>query len=137
MPFGASSGQYIVPDGFLTLAGAASVVYLYSTSADFQMHAKHVLIVCSFPLQACNVFRLYNGKAAEAELKALADRGRNLQVWCWTPRYRTSLNPGIHPPRSCLAAITIKQQQAGSSGGTSDINSIILRGWKRVCVVCC
>lgn len=31
-------------------------------------------------LQACNVFRLYNGKAAETELKALADRGHNLQV---------------------------------------------------------
>lgn len=30
--------------------------------------------------QACNVFRLYNGKAAETELKALADRGHNLHV---------------------------------------------------------
>ncbi|CAM9246238.1 unnamed protein product [Ascophyllum nodosum] len=30
-------------------------------------------------LKACNVFRLYNGKAAETELKALADRGHNLQ----------------------------------------------------------
>lgn len=51
-----------------------------STSADFQMNAPTVLTLSSFPLQACNVFRLYNGKAAEAELKALADRGRNLQV---------------------------------------------------------
>ncbi|CAM9128474.1 unnamed protein product [Pylaiella littoralis] len=31
-------------------------------------------------LKACNVFRLYNGKAAETELKALADRGHNLQA---------------------------------------------------------
>ncbi|CAE7632943.1 TTC26 [Symbiodinium microadriaticum] len=30
-------------------------------------------------LKACNHFRLYNGKAAEAELKVLADRGVNLQ----------------------------------------------------------
>lgn len=77
------------------MAGATPVVY--STSADFQMNAKNVFTVWSFPLQACNVFRLYNGKAAEAELKALADRGRNLQVWCFTPRYHTTLNPSIHP----------------------------------------
>ena len=31
-------------------------------------------------LKACNHFRLYNGKAAEAELKVLADRGVNLQA---------------------------------------------------------
>ncbi|CAM9752583.1 unnamed protein product, partial [Discosporangium mesarthrocarpum] len=31
-------------------------------------------------LKACNVFRLYNGKAADTELKALADRGHNLQA---------------------------------------------------------
>mmetsp|Transcript_15217 Transcript_15217/g.20091 ORF Transcript_15217/g.20091 Transcript_15217/m.20091 type:complete len:563 (+) Transcript_15217:223-1911(+) len=30
-------------------------------------------------LKACNHFRLYNGKAAEAELKALSDQGHNLQ----------------------------------------------------------
>ncbi|CAM9146233.1 unnamed protein product [Heterosigma akashiwo] len=30
-------------------------------------------------LKACNHFRLYNGKAAEAELKALTDQGHNLQ----------------------------------------------------------
>lgn len=30
-------------------------------------------------LKACNHFRLYNGKAAEAELKVLADKGVNLQ----------------------------------------------------------
>ena len=30
-------------------------------------------------LKACNHFRLYNGKAAETELKALSDRGVNLQ----------------------------------------------------------
>lgn len=30
-------------------------------------------------LKACNHFRLYNGKAAEAELKVLADQGLNLQ----------------------------------------------------------
>jgi intraflagellar transport protein 56 len=29
-------------------------------------------------LKACNHFKLYNGKAAEMELKALADRGVNL-----------------------------------------------------------
>ncbi|CAN0268995.1 unnamed protein product, partial [Ectocarpus sp. 13 AM-2016] len=34
-------------------------------------------------LKACNVFRLYNGKAAETELKALSDRGHNLQA-CFT-----------------------------------------------------
>lgn len=31
-------------------------------------------------LKACNHFRLYNGKAAEAELKVLTDRGVNLQA---------------------------------------------------------
>jgi intraflagellar transport protein 56 len=30
-------------------------------------------------LKACNHFRLYNGKAAEAELKVLAEKGVNLQ----------------------------------------------------------
>ena len=30
-------------------------------------------------LKACNHFRLYNGKAAEAELKVLADLGHTLQ----------------------------------------------------------
>ena len=30
-------------------------------------------------LKACNHFRLYNGKAAESELKLLADKGVNLQ----------------------------------------------------------
>ena len=30
-------------------------------------------------LKACNHFRLYNGKAAESELKVLADKGVNLQ----------------------------------------------------------
>lgn len=30
-------------------------------------------------LKACNHFRLYNGKAAEAELKFLSDKGVNLQ----------------------------------------------------------
>ena len=30
-------------------------------------------------LKACNHFRLYNGKAAEAELKVLGDQGLNLQ----------------------------------------------------------
>jgi intraflagellar transport protein 56 len=30
-------------------------------------------------LKACNHCRLYNGKAAEAELKVLSDRGLNLQ----------------------------------------------------------
>ena len=29
-------------------------------------------------LKACNHFRLYNGKAAEAELKALTDQGHNI-----------------------------------------------------------
>ena len=29
-------------------------------------------------LKACNHFRLYNGKAAEAELKVLSDKGVNL-----------------------------------------------------------
>ncbi|CAM9667665.1 unnamed protein product, partial [Choristocarpus tenellus] len=28
---------------------------------------------------ACNLFRLYNGKAAETELKTLSERGRNIQ----------------------------------------------------------
>ena len=32
-----------------------------------------------FNLKACNHFRLYNGKAAEAELKVLGDQGLNLQ----------------------------------------------------------
>ena len=31
-------------------------------------------------LRACNHFRLYNGKAAEAELKALSDKGINIQA---------------------------------------------------------
>lgn len=31
-------------------------------------------------LKACNHFRLYNGKAAEAELKVLTDKGINLQA---------------------------------------------------------
>ena len=31
-------------------------------------------------LKACNHYRLYNGKAAEAELKVLVDQGYNLQV---------------------------------------------------------
>lgn len=30
-------------------------------------------------LKACNHFRLYNGKAAEAELKVLSDKGVNIQ----------------------------------------------------------
>ena len=30
-------------------------------------------------LKACNHFRLYNGKAAEAELKFLSDKGINIQ----------------------------------------------------------
>ena len=30
-------------------------------------------------LKACNHFRLYNGKAAEAELKVLSDKGVNVQ----------------------------------------------------------
>eukprot|EP00904_Undaria_pinnatifida_P010932 jgi/Undpi1/696/HiC_scaffold_10.g04160.m1 len=49
---------------------------------DSAVHAQRVPTASYFALftQACNVFRLYNGKAAEAELKALADRGRNLQA---------------------------------------------------------
>mmetsp|Transcript_106827 Transcript_106827/g.309965 ORF Transcript_106827/g.309965 Transcript_106827/m.309965 type:complete len:210 (-) Transcript_106827:679-1308(-) len=31
-------------------------------------------------LKACNHFRLYNGRAAEAELKVLSDQGHNLQA---------------------------------------------------------
>ncbi|CAN0346405.1 unnamed protein product, partial [Phaeothamnion confervicola] len=31
-------------------------------------------------LKACNLFRLYNGKVAEAELKGLADQGHSLQA---------------------------------------------------------
>lgn len=85
MPFGASSGQQAMPGGCLTL----TIVVNVRTRADFHMSAQKCIDSCfsSFPLQACNVFRLYNGKAAEAELKALADRGRNLQVWFLTPPY--------------------------------------------------
>ena len=31
-------------------------------------------------MKACNHFRLYNGKAAEAELKTLSEKGVNIQA---------------------------------------------------------
>ena len=38
-----------------------------------------VLSAIGVNLKACNHFRLYNGKAAEAELKVLIDKGVNIQ----------------------------------------------------------
>lgn len=51
-----------------------------------------LFLLLALPRQACNVFRLYNGKAAETELKALADRGHNLQV-CF---YNRSIHTTTH-----------------------------------------
>jgi len=53
----------------------------------YQAHPESAVAV---NLKACNHFRLYNGRAAEAELKVLADQGldanandliRHNQVW--------------------------------------------------------
>ena len=54
-------------------------------------------------LKACNHFRLYNGRAAEQELKVLSDQGHNLQVHTHPPPLppvcRCDLNTCM--PRSC------------------------------------
>jgi intraflagellar transport protein 56 len=56
-------------------------------------------------LKACNHFRLYNGRAAEAELKVLADQGldanandliRHNQVWFgWSCYFTAYFNKTI------------------------------------------